>query len=133
MSADVAYLDASAFLKLVVREPESAALRRYLRRWPRRASAALLRVEALIQARRHGQEAEVQARQLLRTVALLGLDTTLLEAASDLAPARPLRSLDAIHVAAARSLGADLGAVVTYDERMAQVAADLGLAVAAPA
>jgi predicted nucleic acid-binding protein len=133
MSADVAYLDASAFLKLVVREPESAALRRYLRRWPRRASAALLRVEALVQARKHGHEAETQARHLLRAVALLSLDATLLEAASDLAPPRPLRALDAIHVAAARSLGADLGALVTYDERMAQVASDLGLSVAAPA
>jgi uncharacterized protein len=132
MTADVAYLDASAFLKLVVREPESAALRRYLRRWPRRASAALLRVEALVQARKHGPQAETQARQLLRTVALLALDATLLEAASDLAPPRPLRSLDAIHVAAARSLGPDLGTLVTYDGRMAQVASDLGLAVAAP-
>jgi predicted nucleic acid-binding protein len=133
MTADIAYLDSSAFLKLVVREPETAALRRYLRRWPRHASAALLRVEALVQARRHGRPAEAQARQLLRSVALLSLDQTLLEAAADLDPPRRLRSLDAIHVAAARSLGPDLGVVVTYDERMAQVAGDLGLAVAAPA
>jgi predicted nucleic acid-binding protein len=133
MSADVAYLDASAFLKLVVREPESAALRRFLRRWPRRASAALLRVETLVLARKHGQPVEAQARLLLRTVALLSLDSTLLESAADLASPRPLRSLDAIHVAAARSLGPDLGVVVTYDGRMAAVAGDLGLAVAAPA
>ncbi|HEY4028588.1 MAG TPA: PIN domain-containing protein [Candidatus Dormibacteraeota bacterium] len=131
MTADVAYLDASAFLKLVVREPESAALRRYLRRWPRRASAALLKVESVVQARKHGEQAEVQARRLLRTVALLALDATLLDAAVELRAA-PLRSLDAIHVAGARSLGPDLGVVVTYDERMARVAEDVGLAVAAP-
>jgi predicted nucleic acid-binding protein len=32
MSADVAYLDTSAVVKLLVREPESVALRRILRK-----------------------------------------------------------------------------------------------------
>ena len=44
----------------------------------------------------------------------------------------PLGSLDAIHLAAARSLGQDLIAVVTYDSRMAVAAAALGLDVASP-
>ena len=43
-----------------------------------------------------------------------------------------LRSLDAIHLATARQLGADLGRVVTYDDRMAAGAESLGLTIVAP-
>jgi len=39
---------------------------------------------------------------------------------------------DAIHLAAAQVVGADLRAVVTYDRRMAEAARDLGLAVERP-
>src|SRR5256886_14485130 len=54
MSAEVAYLDASAVVKLLVQEPETAALRRRLGGWPRRASAALLRGALLRAGRRVG-------------------------------------------------------------------------------
>jgi len=47
--------------------------------------------------------------------------------------ARVLRSLDAIHLAAALMVAAQLEAVVTYDARMAAAARLLGLRVAAPA
>jgi predicted nucleic acid-binding protein len=43
-----------------------------------------------------------------------------------------LRSLDAIHLATAQELGADLARVCTYDERMADAASALGLTVVAP-
>jgi predicted nucleic acid-binding protein len=66
MSGRVAYLDTSAFVKLVIVEPESAALRRFLGRWPRRASAAVLRTEVARALRRAGYEARVgTARRLL--------------------------------------------------------------------
>jgi len=44
-----------------------------------------------------------------------------------------LRSLDAIHLAAALELGDELEAVVTYDSRMSSAAEAQGLDVAAPA
>jgi hypothetical protein len=43
-----------------------------------------------------------------------------------------MRSLDAIHLAAALGLGGDLGAVVTYDASMSDAAQALGLPVIAP-
>jgi len=43
-----------------------------------------------------------------------------------------MRSLDASHLAAALSLGADLAAVISYDERLTAAAAALGLPVLAP-
>jgi len=47
-----------------------------------------------------------------------------------LLPVDELRSLDAIHLAAAQRLGRDLAVVVSYDERMLGAARALGMAVA---
>lgn len=44
-----------------------------------------------------------------------------------------LRSLDAIHLAAALDLGDDLAALVTYDECLAQAATAAGITVLTPA
>ncbi len=125
------YLDSSALVKLVVREVDSAALRRYLRRQTRRVSCALARVEVVRAVRPHGPEAVARARAVLQRIDLLQLDDSLLDAAATL-DAVVLRSLDAIHLAAARELRGELSAIVTYDARMAKAAAALGLHVAAP-
>ncbi len=132
MSADVAYLDTSAAVKLVVREAESAALGRWLRGRPQRVASALLRVELLRAARRSSAPAAgAVARRLLARIILVGVDSAVLDRAAGLDPAH-LRTLDAIHLSTALGLGADLGAIVTYDRRMADAAAFLGLPVAAP-
>jgi uncharacterized protein len=132
MSADVAYLDTSAVVKLLVRESETTALRRELRRWPRRASSSLLRVELLRAIKRSGlPRLRAPARRHLVAISLIRLDDALLDRAGDLDPAS-LRSLDAIHLAAALTLGSDLGVVVTYDDRMLLGATALGLPTASP-
>jgi predicted nucleic acid-binding protein len=127
----VVYLDSSALVKLVIVEPESAALRRYLQREPQRASCALARVEVVRAVRAHGPRAAARARQLLRRVDLVQLDDELLDSAAAL-DGGVLRSLDAIHLAAAQLLLAELTAIVTYGERMAAAASLLGLVVEAP-
>jgi predicted nucleic acid-binding protein len=132
MSGSAAYLDTSAFVKLVVAEPESTALARFLRRWPSRASSALLRAEALRALGRFGQQQAGAARQLFGGLHLIAMDDALLDRAGELRP-WTVRSLDAVHLAAALSLGSDLGVVVTYDERLAEAARIQGLDVAAPA
>ena len=132
MSGSVAYLDTSAFVKLVVAEPESSALRRALQRWPQRASATLLRTETTRALRRAGQSAAIgAARRLMAGLSLVRIDEPLLDRAGDLEPS-DLRSLDAIHLAAALSVGTDLGVFLTYDERLARAAQAQGLVVAAP-
>lgn len=133
MSADTAYLDTSAFVKLLVKEPESGALLDALRRWPDRASSTLLRTEAVRALRRSGNEQLLgPARRLLGAVHLIRTDEPLLDRAGDLPPLG-LRSLDAIHLAAALSIGPDLGVLLTYDERLAEAARAQGLRVEAPA
>ena len=133
MSAEVAYLDTSAAVRLLMVEPESPALRRWLRGQPERASAALLRVELVRAVRRAGLPRLIpEARRLLAGVHLIRLDDALLDRAGDLDPTE-LRSLDSIHLAAAASLGDDLAAVVSYDERLLAAAASLGMPTVTPA
>ena len=133
MTGRVAYLDSSAFLKLIVAEPESPALRRALARWPDCASATLLRTETARALRRSGNEPYVaRARRLLRSVHMIRIDEPLLDRAGDLDPP-DLRSLDAIHLAAALSLGADVGIMFVYDARLQGAAEAYGLDVASPA
>jgi predicted nucleic acid-binding protein len=130
MSGSVAYLDGSAFVKLVVQERESAALRQWLRNWAERASSTLLRVESVRAVAPTGSQAIRTARQQMARLYLIEPNRHLLDTAAML-PGQ-LRSLDSIHLAAAQSLGSDLGAVVTYDQRLAQAAAGLGMTVESP-
>ena len=127
----VVYLDSSALVKLVIAEAESSALRRYLADEPERASCAPARVEVLRAVRDHGSAALTRARRLLQRLNLVQIDEELLDAAATLDP-RVLRSLDAIHLAAAQLFGGELTAIVTYDRRMATAAGLVDLAVAAP-
>ena len=126
------YLDSSAFVKLVVEEAETAALRSFLaNRDARRVSSALLRTESLRTVRHLGPEALATVREGLRRVDLIGMDDRILDAAGTLAP-QVLRTLDAIHLATALAVGDDIEAIVTYDERMIEAARLLGLPTATP-
>jgi uncharacterized protein len=120
------YLDSSALVKLIVHEPESGALRSYLGRHETRVSCALARVEVVRAVRPQGRRAIASARELLKRLHLVRLDEALLDTAADLDKA-VVRSLDAIHLAAAQTLGGDLEALVTYDVRMKEAASQLGL------
>lgn len=130
-SASAVYLDSSGLVKLTEREAESDALQRYLASRPWQVSCWLARVEVIRAARRHGPVAVARARQVFGNLILIRLEPGLLEDAAALDPLA-LRSLDAIHLAAARTLGRDLAALVTYDQRMAAAARDQGLTVDAP-
>jgi predicted nucleic acid-binding protein len=81
--------------------------------------------------RPQGAAALTRARRVLERLNLLVLDDPLLDAAAQL-DGPSLRSLDAIHLAAAQALEAGLESVVTYDVRMTEAATSLGLRVVAP-
>lgn len=125
------YLDSSAIVKLAVREPESLALRRYLRRRRPLVSSALARTEVLRALLPAGDEAMTRGRAVLQRLDLVRLNDRILNAAGVLRPPE-LRSLDAIHLATAQELGDDLSALVTYDERMIIVARQLGYRIVQP-
>jgi predicted nucleic acid-binding protein len=125
------YLDSSAIVKLAVREPESLALRRYLRRRQPLVSSALARTEVLRALLPVGEEAVARGRDVLQRLDLVRVNDRILNAAGVLLPPE-LRSLDAIHLATARELGGELGALVTYDDRMAAAAKRLGYRIVQP-
>ena len=132
MSANRAtYLDSSALVKLAVREPESAALRRYLRRRRPLITSALARTEVTRALLPLGREAVRRGHDVLARVDQVRVNDRVLDAAGAILPVE-LRALDAIHLATAQQLGADLARVVTYDERMTAAAKQLGVTVARP-
>lgn len=125
------YVDSSAIVKLAVREPESAALRRYLGRRRTLISSALARAEVLRALLPAGEEAVARGRSVLTRFDLVRVNDRVLNAAGLLQPPE-LRTLDAVHLATAELLRAELRALVTYDARMAEAAKGLGHRVVAP-
>ncbi len=126
------YLDSSALVKLAVREPESGALGRYLRRRRPLVSSALARTEVTRALLPLGAAAVERGQDVLRRVDLLRINDRILQAAGSLRPPE-LRSLDAIHLSTALQFGRELATIVTYDARMALAAEGLGCHVARPA
>ena len=125
------YLDSSAIVKLVVAEPESAALRGYVRRRRPLVSTALARAEVGRALLPLGERAVRRGHEVLARLELIRVSDRILVTAAALLPAE-LRTLDAIHLATARELGSDLARVVTYDDRMRAAAQEVGCQVAAP-
>lgn len=124
------YLDSSAALKLVAEEPESGALARVLdAEQPDLVACWPLETELRRVVHRQAALSHELVTGLLDGVALYEMPASLYREAG-LLPGAGLRSLDALHLAAAIRIGVD--AVVTYDARMARSARDLGLSVLAP-
>jgi predicted nucleic acid-binding protein len=125
------YIDSSAIVKLVVAEPESKALRRYISRRQPLVCSALARTEVLRALLPSGPEVIARGEETLRRIQLLRINDRVLSDAGWMHPPE-LRSLDAIHLASARALGPSVKQIVTYDERLANVAQAAGFKVALP-
>lgn len=126
------YLDTSALVKLVIDESESAELRH----WLAVAETALItsdlsRTELHRAIKRTAHSQAVEGRWLLDSLEVLTVSAATFEAAGRLAP-DTLRSLDAIHLAAALELGDDLEGLVTYDARMVEAAEANGIVAFGP-
>jgi predicted nucleic acid-binding protein len=117
-------------VKLVQAEEESAALYSYLH-GRKRLSCTLAFVEVLRAVRERTDEVQTNTRAVLSAIDLIEVDLALFESAIVLDPPI-LRTLDAIHVAAALLVGDELDDVITYDERMADAARIAGLHVETP-
>jgi predicted nucleic acid-binding protein len=127
------YLDASAIVKLIAEEPESAELIEAVTD-ERLVSSELAIAEVPCAIRRieHGDLVELIARAdaVLATLALVPIGREVLTIAGAFTMPT-LRALDAIHVASSLLLD-DLGLFVSYDARQLRAAAEAGLAIASP-
>lgn len=128
----VAYLDASAVVKLFKPEPESSRLAAVLAAHKLWMASELVTVEAGCAARRAGGDSMAALAESV--VARLEL-IPCTEAIRTRAAARfslPLRALDAIHAATALSVGDYLDAAYVYDADLIGALAAEGLTVASP-
>ena len=127
-----AYIDSSAFVKLLSLEPETDALLQWFAdHQPTLFASELLRTEVLRAVRRFDPKGLLAAKELLHTVNLLAVPSSTFARAAELDPP-VLRSLDALHLASALDLGDDLDVLVTYDDRLAEACTLRDVAVVAP-
>lgn len=127
------YLDSSALMKLVRREDETEALRKWLNLRPEHpvVTSELGRIEVLRAARRARGPAPAEARAVVGDLDLVSFDRAVQDVACDIGDPS-LRTLDALHLASALLLGEGLTAFVAYDHRLAEAAEAAGLVVATP-
>jgi len=122
------YLDSSALLKLLFEESESAALAQWIseQTGTPMVTSELAKVEVVRAARRLDADVVPAARVLMSQLDLIPLSSGLLDEAADVGEPL-LRTLDAIHLAGALSIQADLTAFVAYDLRLVAAAKAAGI------
>ena len=127
------YLDTSALAKLVVEEPESDDLARWLdaRADDVLCTSTVSKVELVRAAARRAPQTRPAALTLIAELALVPLDATVVDTAWSLDPSA-LRSLDAIQLASAVALASQHVTFVTYDHRLVEAASAAGLGTASP-
>jgi predicted nucleic acid-binding protein len=128
------YVDSSALLKRYVAEPDSAAADALLR-----GDRELLTARHTIVEVRRNLARLLTGRDLvaarasfaddLRSFSIVELDGATCDSAAAIAEATGVRTLDALHLAAAQRVSAPGLSFLTFDLRQAQAARSLGLAV----
>jgi len=128
----IVYLESSAAVKLALDEPESEPLARLLNELAVSGSTIvssyLLETE-LRRALVRVDLSQARATAVLERITLVELDSEMYRSAGML-PGSALRSLDAVHVAAALIIKADV--LVSYDERQIEAAHAAGIRTLSP-
>ena len=125
------YVDASAFLKLYFDEPDSPRAEEILASDPgwvtgRHAAVEIRRNLARELSGGALQGARRQFERDWRAVSVVELTSEVCDAAAEIAEVTGARTLDALHLGAARMAGGGELPFVTFDLRQAQVARALG-------
>jgi predicted nucleic acid-binding protein len=129
------YVDSSALLKRYVREPESPECERLLHADTVWITARHTWVEVQRNLARlvEGADRTRLQRAFLedwKRMHIVELDRETCELAGDLAKTHPgVRSLDALHLAAAQRVGSSAISLLTYDARQGRAARELGIKV----
>jgi predicted nucleic acid-binding protein len=125
-----AYFDASAIVKLSNLEAESQALIDYLDDNDLEVSTSIVGAVEVRRALRRLRATRSDSDEAVRGFYFLALTADISTRAADLGSAT-LRTLDALHLATALAMEADLD-FVTYDDRLAAAAREAGLRVVQP-
>ena len=128
------YVDASAFLKLYFEEPESVVCEEILSNDPawvtgRHTIIEVRRNMARVLGGQQLREARDQFHDDWSHCHVVELDEQTCDLAVELAEGTGVRTLDALHLAAARRVGGGALPLLTYDLRLAQTARSIGWTV----
>lgn len=128
------YVDSSGFLAVLLAEPRSDVVRDHLLSDPDWVSARHSLVEVrrniarLLPPDRADQARTAFAGHWARTT-IVDLDSDTCDLAAELAERTGLRTLDALHLAAAQRAGGVETAMLTLDRRLADAARAIGMSV----
>ena len=128
------YVDSSALLKRYVEEPDSPEADALIRADPALLTARHTIVEVRRNLARLLSGRDLVAARLafandLRSFSIVELDEATCESAAIIAETTGVRTLDALHLAAAQRVSAPGVGFLTFDLRQAQAARALGLTV----
>ena len=128
------YVDASAFVKLYVSERQSAQCVDLMRADPtwvagRHTFVEVRRTLDRVLDGRTFEDAKGHFAADWGRTSVVELDTVTVEMAAEIAEVTKVRTLDALHLAAARRTGEPGLPFLTYDLRLAQAARSLGFHV----
>ena len=127
------YLDSAALVKMIRPEAATPALRDWLNARPDAMlmSSVLAEVEVTRALRRVAPEALPAIPHALARLYRVEIGPSI-RAAAGLIGNAAVRTLDAIHLATAQSVGVELEALVSYDQRLLRAGDELGLPTASP-
>ena len=126
------YMDSSAVITLSLEEQHTSAIGTWIQALgPSMVVSDLGKTESVRVARQVSPDAVIRVQHNLGSMARIRLTPAMFERAAELDPVR-LRSLDALHLAAALSLNDALEGFVTYDRRLADACAQHGVDVVSP-
>lgn len=128
------YVDSSALLKRYIDEPDSDAAEKLIRSDPSLLTARHTIVEvrrnlARLLGESDGGAARMAFAEDIRVFSIIELDEITCETAAGIAEMTGVRTLDALHLAAAQRVGGPAIPFLTFDVRQAQAARSLGLTV----
>lgn len=126
------YLDASAAVKLVLPETESEALAAFVAQGDALVSSIIVGIEIPRAVERVTSDRNALARldQVLERIDVRPIDAEIVTQSRRIPP--QVRSLDAVHLATALTIGDDLDAMVVYDPKLSDAARHFGIEVLAP-
>ena len=124
------FLDSSAILKLIVEEPESKTLRRFIPEY--KMASRLARLEVLRNVHRIDPKKVSTARDKLDGIFYVEINTPVLKNAEEIALSMEIKSLDAIQAGSALFLKDSIAGVISYDKNLNRALKLLGIKVYAP-
>lgn len=129
---DPVYFDTSALAKLVLNEPESSEMLRFVDQTADQPISSVISDVEMVRAVLQKEPSALDtALEVLAQLVLLPITDSIRLRAAYLAPTS-LGTLDALHLATALEVQSDLRLIVSYDNRLIEASREAGLKVVSP-